>query len=301
MASDTSSLAVGSSRLPTGVAIQPRRFEFRALDRIPQYWFANNPIVTHTENAFSILIPPGERFFIRSVQRYADRATDPELARLIPAFVQQEALHTRAHNVFNASLKRFGIDVDREIEYADRVMAALGRWLPDRMQLAMTAFLEHLTATGAHVLFSEPRLAEAMHPEMRRFWRWHAAEEIEHKAVAFDLYREIGGGYVLRIVSAAAAIALLTVPFVRIARRMMRSDPTPITSQTRSRARELNRIAMRPQLRMIAAYFRPGFHPWDCHDQHHLFDWYAAADATTSERASARPWEHGPETASPAP
>ncbi len=278
MATETSLPAATSSRLPSGVAIQPRRFDFRDLDRIPQYWFANNPILTHTENAFSILIPPGERFFIRSVQRYADRAADPELANLIRAFVQQEALHTRAHNAFNASLARFGVDVDREIAYADRFMAALGKYLPARMQLAATVFLEHLTATGAHLLFTEPRIADAMHPEMRRFWRWHAAEELEHKAVAFDLYRQIGGGYVVRVVSAIATLVLLAFPFVQIARRMMRADPTQVTGEIRRGAREMNRIAMRPQLRMIAAYVRPGFHPWKCHDESYLFGWYASPD-----------------------
>ncbi len=286
METEASLPAATSSRLPTGVAIQPRRFDFRDLDRIPQYWFAGNPIVTHTENAFSILIPPGERFFIRSVQHYAERTADPELAGLIRAFVQQEALHTRSHNAFNASLARFGVDVDRETAYADRVMTTLGKVLPKRMQLAATVFLEHLTATGAHLLFTEPRICEAMHPEMLRFWRWHAAEEIEHKAVAFDLYREIGGGYLLRVVSAILTVLLLAFPFARITRRMMRNDPTVITEEMRGQARELNRIAMRPQLRMIAAYFAPGFHPWKCHDEAYLFAWYASSDAR--DRAPAR-------------
>ena len=67
-----------SPELPDGVSIQPRRFEFEDLESVPQYWFANNPLLTHFENAFSIFIPPGERFFIRSVRRYQDRATDPE-------------------------------------------------------------------------------------------------------------------------------------------------------------------------------------------------------------------------------
>jgi predicted metal-dependent hydrolase len=267
-----------SSHLPDGVSIQPRRFHFRELDRVPQYWFGGNPILSHTENAFSILIPPGERFFIRSVQRYADRTADPELAQLIRAFARQEALHTRAHDEFNASLARFGVDVEREIAYADRVLAALARWLPAKMQLAVTVFLEHLTATGAHVLFGQPEIARAMHPEMLRFWRWHAAEELEHKAVAFDLYREVGGGYLLRVFSALAAALLLAFPFVRIARRMLRDDPNGVTDGMRRQARELNRRVMGPQLRMIAAYFRPGFHPWQCRDEAHLAGWYASPD-----------------------
>ncbi len=41
---------------------------------------------------------------------------------------------------------------------------------------------------------------------MLAFWRWHAAEELEHKAVAFDLFERLAGGYVLRVASALAAL-----------------------------------------------------------------------------------------------
>lgn len=279
--------AAKSRRLPDGVSIQPRRFDFDGLERVPQYWLGGNPLLTHTENAFSILIPPGERFFIQSVQHYADRVTDPDLRDLIRAFIQQEALHTRAHNAFNASLARFGVDVEREVAYASRVMTRMEKLLPRKMQLAVTVFLEHLTATGAHVLFVEPAIGRAMHPEMLRFWRWHAVEEMEHKAVAFDLYREIGGGYVLRVVSAIAAILLLGLPFAKIARRMLGDDPDPITDAMREQARELNRKVMGPQLRMIAAYFEPGFHPWKCRDEAYLNEWYASSEAAGSRVATA--------------
>jgi hypothetical protein len=270
--------AATSSCLPDGVVVQPRRFEFRDLKSVPQYWFSDNPIITHMENAFSILIPPGECFFIRSVRHFEHRVADPELKDLVRAFIQQEGLHTRAHNEFNQSLKQFGIDVEREIAYADRVMTSMQKRLPRKVQLGVTVFLEHLTATGAHMLFMEPLIAESMHPEMVRFWRWHAAEELEHKGVAFDVFRAVGGGYFLRIFSAIAALLLLAAPFNRIVRRMMKEDRQEITAAMRQSAREMNRKVMGPQLRMIAQYFKPGFHPWNCDDEKYLRQWYASAE-----------------------
>ncbi len=270
--------AASSSRLPAGVVIQPRKFEFQDLEGIPQYWLAGNPLLTHIENAFSILIPPGERFFIRSVRNYEDRATDPELKDLIRAFVQQEGLHTRAHNEFNASLGRFGVNVEREIAYADWALSSIQKVLPKKVQLGVTAFLEHLTATGAHMLFMEPLIAESMHPEALRFWRWHAAEELEHKAVAFDLFRMVGGGYFLRVFSALASLLLLAVPFNRIVRRMLKDDPNEITPAVRQQAREMNRKLMGTQLRLIGQYFKPGFHPWQFDDQKNLTEWYASPE-----------------------
>jgi hypothetical protein len=265
-----------AARSAAGDFIQPRKFEFRDLDAVPQDWFAGNPIATHIENAFSLVIPPGERFFIRAVRNYADRIADPELADLARAFVQQEGLHMRAHNELNESFKRFGVDVDREIAYAEKVFAWIEKRVPKKIQLGMTAFLEHITATGAHTLFMEPIVAQSMHPEMLRFWRWHAVEELEHKAVAFDVFRKIGGGYFIRVVSAITAIVLLAWPFERIARRMINGDPRGASAEDRRRARALQRQTIPPQIRLIAQYFKPGFHPSDFDDRAHLEEWYAS-------------------------
>jgi predicted metal-dependent hydrolase len=287
MSSDSHGDPSRPGHLPDGIVVQPRRFEFRELDAMPRYWFADNALLTAVENAFSLLIPPGERFFIRSVRAYEDRARDPALRELIRGFAAQEALHTRAHDTFNEALGRHGLDVEREKAYAARTIERMERFLPGKMRLGATVFLEHLTATGAHVLFTEPAVAAAMHPEAVRFWRWHGAEEIEHKAVAFDLFREVGGGYVLRVLSALAAVALLAVPFHRMVTRMLREDPRPVTADTRRRARELNRKVVKPQLRMLARFFRPGFHPWrepwQESDQEALRDWYAAPDTAAVE------------------
>jgi len=270
--------AARSSRLPAGVVIQPRKFEFRGLRSVPQYWYADNPIMTHTENAFSILIPPAERFVIRSVRNFAHRATDPEFKDLIRAFIQQEGCHARVHSEFNNSLQQFGVNVEREISYADGFFTSIQLHLPKKMQLGVTAYLEHQTASGAHMLFMEPLIAGSMHPEMARFWRWHAVEELEHKAVAFDLFRLVGGGYFLRILSAITIIVLLGVAFYGIIRRMMKEDGKEITAEMRQKARDINGKRLGPQLPLIAQYFKPGFHPWNFHDEKYLTAWYASPE-----------------------
>lgn len=266
------------SKLANGVVIQPRKFEFRELESIPQYWFANNPLLTHFNNAFSLMIPPGEIFFIRSVRNYEQATRDPELKQAIRAFAAQEGYHTKAHHEFNASFAKFGVDVAWAERFSQQAIDRLERRLPKKLRLGATVFLEHLTATGAHMLLSEPKLAEQMHPEALRFWRWHAAEELEHKAVAFDLFREVGGGYFLRILSAVATLALLGGSFIRLARAMIRRDPTRITAAHHAQARELNRHMMRKQVKLFFAFFRPGFHPWKIDDQKYLAAWYAAPE-----------------------
>ncbi len=274
---ESTQLAIASCHLPEGVAIQPRRFEWRELASVPQYWFAGSPLITHMENAFSILIPPGERFFIQSVRNYEHAVTDPEQKALVRAFVQQEGQHIRAHNELNRSLGRFGVDVEREVAHAERAIGRLQR-LPKKMQLGATAFLEHLTAISARLLFTEPMIAAAMPHEMVRFWSWHAAEEIEHKAVAYDVFKTVGGGYFLRVLSALAAMLLLAGPFRNSTRRMLRDDGKRVSKAQRQRTRSIQRKLAIKQLSMLLAYFKPGFHPWKHDDRPELARWYSTPE-----------------------
>ncbi len=271
--------AASSSRLADGVVVQPRKFEFQDLASVPQYWFANNSILTHFENAFSILIPPGERFFIRSVRAYRDQVRDPELKELVRAFSQQEGLHMRAHNELNASFSAFGVDVDRETAASERVFKWLETYLPKRVKLGMTAFLEHITATGAHSLFTHPLVAESMHPKMLEFWKWHAIEELEHKSVAFDVFQETGGGYFSRVLSVIPAVVVLLFYLNRIALRMIRDDPNKPSAETRREARRFQAKVVGPQLPLILDYFRPSFHPRDFDDARYITEWYQSAEA----------------------
>ncbi|MEZ5269691.1 MAG: metal-dependent hydrolase [Microthrixaceae bacterium] len=263
-----------SDNFPEGIAMQPREYSFEDLDAIPKYWNLDNPVLTHFENAFSIMIPPGERFFIDSVRAYEDRVTDDEGRALIKAFVRQEGLHGEAHDRFNASYERYGIDIARQEAYAAKVFRRARRWLPAKIQLGITVFSEHLTAVGAHTLLDAPEVEDEIDPQMLSFWRWHAAEELEHKSVAFDLFHRVGGGYATRMLSVLAAALFLAVPMVRITRALLREDPHEATSADRKQALAVQRRMGRRQLPLFLAYFKPGFHPWQIDDSGMLREWY---------------------------
>ena len=263
-----------SDSFPEGIAMQPREYSFEDLDAIPKYWNLDNPVLTHFENAFSIMIPPGERFFIDSVRAYEDRVADDEGRALIKAFVRQEGLHGEAHDRFNASYERYGIDIARQEAYAAKVFRRARRWLPAKIQLGITVFSEHLTAVGAHTLLDAPEVEDEIDPQMLSFWRWHAAEELEHKSVAFDLFHRVGGGYATRMLSVLAAALFLAVPMVRITRALLREDPHQATAADRKQALAVQRRMGRRQLPLFLAYFKPGFHPWQIDDSGMLREWY---------------------------
>ncbi|MGI9579341.1 MAG: metal-dependent hydrolase [Microthrixaceae bacterium] len=264
-----------SDSFPEGVEMQPREYSFDDLGAIPQYWQMGNPLLTHFENAFSIMIPPGERFFVDSVKAYENRVTDEEGRELVRAFVTQETLHGEAHDRYNASCGRFGIDILSEERYAAKVFRRTQRWLPRRIQLAITVFSEHLTAVGAHSLLDSPEAEDEFDPQMLAFWRWHAAEELEHKSVAFDLLRKVGGGYITRMLGVLASALFLAVPMVKIARSMIRQDDHRITRAERKKASDVQKRIFKRQFPYFIAYFKPSFHPWQIDDTEMLKDWYA--------------------------
>jgi predicted metal-dependent hydrolase len=168
-------------------------------------------------NALSSIFPEGEAFFVRSVQHYRDRVDDPKLQAEIRAFAGQEGVHSREHDRHVQLLVEQGYPMVLKMnELEAAATGALNRRLP-LFALAATAALEHLTAILARRSLAEPHYwMTAMHEDMAPMWQWHAMEESEHKAVAFDVLQIVSGSYWLRVLAMFdATFGLLTATFVR--------------------------------------------------------------------------------------
>ena len=74
------------------------------------------------------------------------------------------------------------------------------RLLPPKSNLAATAALEHFTATLAELVLSDEEVQRLFgHEAVLDLFLWHALEESEHKAVAFDVYKAVGGSERMRV------------------------------------------------------------------------------------------------------
>lgn len=179
-----------------------RKITLRPNNETPKYWIEGLAFETHFFNALSTTFPVGERFFIQSVRGYADLVTDPTLKAQVAAFSGQEGQHSREHESHVALLIEQGYPLIAKLnEFARNAT----RWFLQKMprySRAMTTAIEHLTAILADELMGhEERYLERMSPEMRFMWHWHAVEESEHKAVAFDVYGASGGDYPMRVLA----------------------------------------------------------------------------------------------------
>ncbi len=240
------------------------------VEQAPRYWHGGDPAITALFNALSTLFPEGEKFFIRSVRQFSDRITDPQLQEDVKAFCGQEAVHSREHDRLNAHIHAEWGDIVRKKE---RAIGGLLRWAEKRMtphyRLAVTCAIEHWTAMLAEAVLSNPDMLKDAPPEMAAIWRWHAREEIEHKAVAFDVFRTVGGPFWLRALAFFnESILFMTVLGVMI-NALLKVDGQP---RLRSWMRILGFFWFGPVngfrvLRRWVSYFNPRFHPWKHDDR----------------------------------
>lgn len=265
--------------------ISPRDFEadFAA---VPRHWMANSAVATAVSNGINMLFPAGERFFVRSVHHFADRITDPTLRAQIKGFFGQEGRHARAHDRFNAILRAQGYDIDAFLARYERIMKWLEARVSPETRLSATAAAEHFTAIMAHDAFASDTL-DFCDPTMRALLAWHAAEEIEHKSVAYDVLQQVDPSYATRVKGLAFATLSLAYFWVTGARLLMKQDGlTPAAARAEMAAlRTRDPIARRVFLRGIRDYLRRDFHPNQTADTDLAARWFAARGMTLPEAA----------------
>lgn len=249
--------------------VPTRRISFEeSLREVPRHFAADGDVLhSHLAAALSAVFPDGEDFFVRSVRTFRDRVEDPELKRQVAGFIGQEAMHGREHRAFNERLAELGYPTKRFERITRRSLELRERLAPATSNLAATAALEHWTATLAELLLTDTEVQRLFgHPEVRNLFLWHALEESEHKAVAFDVYRAVGGSERMRIWTMRA----LSVGFVGLtAIQVLVSVATdPEARRPRTLLPSLRRFVRSPVFgrtlwRRLNEYNRPGFHPDD--------------------------------------
>lgn len=246
--------------------VRTRRIRFdypeSALDR---HYVDGDLVMSHVVAVLSAMFPEGEDFFVRSVRRYADRVTDPQLKEQVAGFIGQEVTHGREHRQLNERLQQMGYPTRRVDRMVRRDLALIEKRLPGLHCLAMTAALEHYTAALAETLLSDPRAQQLLgETEVRSMLLWHALEESEHKAVAFDVYRAAGGSERRRIwVMRQVTFGFLATVVMDTTLSMLadRASYHPVRLARSLAALRHSPFLSRTVIRRLHAYNKPGFHP----------------------------------------
>ncbi len=274
-----------------GASFPVRRMQFD-FDAVPEYWMNGSAGLTHFMTALSALFPAGEKFFIdsvRAVRQHPAIKDNEALQKEISGFIGQEAMHTHEHAGFNQSAQKYGHDVDRLESYTDKVIQTFRKTAAfagkpfgltqPMIDLIGTTALEHFTATIASELLRNGHIQALMKDEtMKTMWLWHAIEENEHKAVAYDVFENVFGkglkAYTARTGGLLIAMAILFLVQSYFVARLLKDDE----KLTFDSIRDIYSYGYSPSKGIISGmakemliYFKPGFHPNDL-DTHSLLE-----------------------------
>jgi predicted metal-dependent hydrolase len=247
--------------------VRDRNYNYDELTQ--PYYDAGNIILTSEWETLGLIIPCGERFFIRSVQRLAPKAKKAELKVQINGFIGQEAMHAKETERSIEPLIKRGFPASQVQAFMERTIAFFERIIPARLALAGTAAIEHHTAVLSLWHLSTQYSRKHIAPPYRQHVEWHGAEELEHKAVAFDLLQEVApNNYLLRAVGFLLAMMVVWISFLRVRGMILKWEGLTRAQihQERKKARKIRMSLMSPGLPYLWLYLKPGFHPNDLED-----------------------------------
>jgi len=269
--------SAGSAEVP----VRPMEFRKWVAD-LPKYFAEDGDIVmSHVLTVLSSTFPEGEKFFVRSVAAARDRITDPKLLADVEGFIGQEEMHGREHQVLNDRLAEYGYPTRGIDRYVHGLYWVRERIQSKKVNLAFTAALEHYTATLAELLLTDEEARKAVgKPGARDILTWHALEESEHKAVAFDVYKAVGGGEFMRIfvMFLTDLLFIFETSIMGVISMAMDRD---IWRHPVKFLKSLARLPRSPfvsfrAVRILAQYHRPGFHPNDRDTRQLIAEWREA-------------------------
>ncbi|WP_186376443.1 metal-dependent hydrolase [Mycobacteroides abscessus] len=260
------------------VALRPRDVHFEWSDA-PLHWIPGEPYASHWQSSVHFVFPAGEPLMADAVRRAGEQISDPELREAAFGFAAQEMMHARSHD---AALKEMltpgGIDVEPYVRQADFaagiaqsvIESASGAASRRILALSLASFsgVEMLaTAMGQWYLNADLEKFGA-DPVTLDLMRWHAAEEIEHRRVVFDVARSLGVGYFTRVVLGVGTAVAIFYLLARGTKFLVRSDPTLPNLGYIGLLREYAKASKRgalPPLRLLAGtvtrYVRPSHTP----------------------------------------
>lgn len=175
--------------------IAPRRFRinYDEPNNISKHWVKNDGFLSHWMNAYTLTIPGGEDFNVRTIRSYIDEISDANLKNTAQGFIAQELSHGKAHEQFFSVLEKQGYNI--------RIFLSVYKFLSFKVleplstklsKLAFVVAVERINELIAEVNL-EHKILDESPAEAANLYKWHFAEEIEHKSVAYDIYQDVSG------------------------------------------------------------------------------------------------------------
>lgn len=172
--------------------LQIRKIPFAFDESVPFQWHPTNPDFAFLTNAIGVLAIAFERYIVTVMKQAKRVIDDPEVAAEADAFMQQEAIHARAHRLHvEALIKRYP-GLRAALDEAIARFDALVDVHPLEFHLGYIASLE-ATFTPFFKMLIDHRdtLFTPGDPRVASLFMWHFVEEIEHRSSALIVFNAV--------------------------------------------------------------------------------------------------------------
>lgn len=253
-----------------------RRLKFNFPNPIPKYWNGGDLGRSYLFNAIAIIAPSFERLALYSVIAFKKEWQHWPQSSDIKAFIGQESAHGNAYEHYNQYFVQQGYQIQGIERMIQKTFLGIGACLPKKMHLSITLAGEHLAAIMADLVLKDSQWLAKAQVHCGAIWRWHAIEEIEHKAVVFDVYQALKGGYWGRlwgmVIATMAWGGFLTFNMGY----MLKKDKGLLSFKAyRSLWSALlgKQGFFRALVKPYLAFFHPKFHPWQHNNRTLILHW----------------------------
>jgi len=245
--------------------VKPRHISFRITKAHRKYWFNDDPVKTLHANTLTASIPYGEQFFIACVLPYIKTIKDKTLRKNAIQFAKQEQNHSKEHfRLFLKTVKPFYPRLKVKNNFYQKLFQGLALVVGPKIRLAMVAAMEHFTAVTGELYIREPERLGGIDERIYLLWQWHFIEEVEHKAVAYDVLKTVSTRYLIRAIGFFLAASFLMIGFTSAYGHMAIADKLYLKPSFYKQSWQffwgrngfLRRLSL-PYLR----YLLPSFHP----------------------------------------
>ncbi len=307
-----------NSNLPNGRhKIKGRKVQFDFTDT-PLYWLKDDPFSTHLINGIHLLLPAGELFFCRVYNQALPLVTDNDLREDVEGFIRQEAIHSRQHTKAQTYLDRNGFTYD---EYVSRVNWLFEKFLGNApfgisylenrftkdlwlaARVGVIAAIEHFTGVLGQWAMDNESWERNGDATMVDLFKWHLAEEVEHRTVAYDLFKHLCKTRLGFYASRQALMAIVFPLFIyfiadgfRVLARQDENEQMKKLSKTNivRLLVELERVGKRTHnaptfsflVKATMRWINPFFHPIHEGDTQQALDYLARSPAAIAAEAA---------------